>query len=487
MSTDPSTSGTRRPGIEHVPTGIEGLDLIMNGGLPRGRTSLITGGPGCGKTLFGLSFLLNGAAAGEPGVCITFEETPEELAADATSIGYDLLQAQADGLLDIDQVVIERERVTQTGSYDLDGLMVRIQLAVNTVGATRLLIDTPEVLFAELDDSANLRAELRRLFHRLNAMGLTTVVTAEKGQASLTRHGLEEYVSDCVIVLDHRVDEQLATRRLRVVKFRGSRHGLNEYPFLIDDHGFSVVPVTAFGLSYESPTEVTSTGVADLDEMFSRGGVYVGSTTMISGGSGTGKTSLASTLADAACARGETALVLAFEESQAQMIRNMASIGLDLARWIDDGRLHLVTSRPTQSGLEAHLAQLHRHVELLRPDVVVLDPITDFHTLGSTLEIKSMLMRMVDYLKQRRITTVFTSLTTGSHHEDPTVSTLIDTWIQLDNESSTDELERTLFIRKCRGMAHSGAVRRLVLSDDGIRLDPAPTPTRATSDGGSRR
>jgi circadian clock protein KaiC len=459
-------------GVEHVPTGIDGFDLLTNGGLPRDRTSLVAGGPGCGKTLFGLSFLLNGVAAGEPGVCITFEESPEDLAANAGSIGYDFAQAVRDGHLEVDHVILERDHVTQTGAYDLDGLLVRLQLAIDTVGAERVLIDTPEVLFAELDDSANLRSELRRLFQWLNARGVTSIVTAEKGEGSLTRHGLEEYVSDCVILLDHRVDQQLATRRLRIVKFRSSSHGMNEYPFLIDEHGFSVVPITSFDLSYASSMSVVSTGVADLDEMLARKGVFEGSTTMVSGRSGTGKTSFSAAFVEAACTRGETALFLAFEESRAQIVRNMSSIGLDLGRWIDAGRLHLEPSRPTQAGLEGHLAVLHRHVEDVQPDVVVLDPITDFQALGSTLEIKAMLMRMVDYLKQRGVTTMFTSLSSAAEREDPTVSSLIDTWIQLDNESEAGQLERTLFVRKSRGMAHSGAIRSFLLTDDGIRFEP---------------
>lgn len=456
--------------LEHVATGIAGFDQITNGGLPKGRTTLVTGGPGCGKTLFGLTFLLNGIALGEPGVCITFEETPPDLAANAGSIGHDMAALVERGQLDVDHVIIDRDRITQTGDYDLEGLMIRLQLAIQAVGAKRVMIDTLEVLFAGLNDTALLRSELRRMFLWLSTQGVSTVLTAESGAHSLTRHGLEEYVSDCVIVLDHRVHDQLATRRLRVVKFRGSSHGLNEYPFLIDDRGISVVPVTEFDLSYEASEQIVSTGVPDVDAMLSRGGVYQGSTTMISGGSGTGKTSFAAAFVDAACARGDAALFLAFEESRSQIVRNMRSIGIDLQRWIDEGLLHLVPSRPTQLGLEHHLTTLHRQVEDLQPAVVVLDPITDFQALGSNLDIKAMLMRIVDYLKQRNATTLFTSLTTTRDTEDPTVSSLIDTWLQLGNDGEDGQLHRTMFVRKARGMGHSGDIRSLVLGDDGIHL-----------------
>jgi circadian clock protein KaiC len=456
--------------LQHVATGIAGFDQITNGGLPEGRTTLVAGGPGCGKTLFGLTFLLNGIALGEPGVCITFEETPPDLAANAASIGHDLGALVEAGQLEVDHVLIDRDRITHTGDYDLEGLLIRLQLAIQAVGAKRVMIDTLEVLFAGLNDTALLRSELRRMFRWLSDQGVSTVLTAERGERSLTRYGLEEYVSDCVIVLDHRVHDQLATRRLRVVKFRGSSHGLNEYPFLIDDEGISVVPVTAFDLSYASSNEIVSTGVPDVDAMLSRGGVYQGSTTMISGGSGTGKTSFAAAFVDAACARGETALFLAFEESRSQIVRNMRSIGIDLEQWIDEGLLHLVPSRPTQLGLEHHLTMLHRQVEGLQPSVVVLDPITDFQALGSNLDIKAMLMRIVDYLKQRHATTLFTSLTTTRDTEDPTVSSLIDTWLQLGNDGEDGRLRRTMFVRKSRGMGHSGDIRSLSLGDDGIHL-----------------
>ncbi|MCU1398774.1 MAG: KaiC 1 [Acidimicrobiales bacterium] len=456
--------------IEHCPTGIAGLDEITSGGLPAGRTTLISGGPGCGKTLFGATFLVNGARVGEPGVFIAFEEREDEIIANAASLGYDLQQLVDDGLIEIDYVQVNRDQIYQTGDFDLAALFIRLDLAIRTSGAKRVFIDTLEILFAGLDDTVALRSELRRLFGWLGERGVTSIVTAERGDTSLTRHGFEEYVSDCVILLDHRVTDQLATRRLRIVKFRGSAHGLNEYPYLIDDAGISVIPITSFDLSYAASTEIISTGIADLDAMFEPGGLFRGTTMMVSGGSGTGKTSFAASVARAACARGERASYFAFEESVSQIVRNMGSIGVDLTTAIDDGNLQIVAGRPTQIGLEHHLSVLHRHVERVRPSVVIMDPITDFEALGSHDDIKAMLVRMVDFLKQRGITSVFTSLTSRYDTEESSVSSLIDTWIQLSNEERDGRLVRAMYVRKSRGMAHSERVRVLELDRNGITL-----------------
>ena len=456
--------------VEHCRTGIAGLDEVTLGGLPRGRTTLLSGGPGCGKTLFATEFLVHGVEAGEHGVFISFEEREDDLVLNAASLGFDLQQMVADGQLAVDYVEVDRDHIHQTGDFGLDGLFIRLDLAIETVGATRVVIDTLENLFAGLDDTAMLRAELRRLFQWLSVRGVTAIVTAERSDASWTRYGFEEYVSDCVILLDHRVDDQLATRRLRIVKFRGSAHGLNEYPYLIHDRGISVVPITSFDLSYSASSETISTGIADLDAMLGPGGLYRGSTTMVSGGSGTGKTTFAVAMALAACERGETASFFAFEESVAQIVRNLRSVGLDLQGAIERGLLHMVPGRPTQIGLEHHLSVLHRHVEDVQPSLVVLDPITDFQAIGSRQEIKGMLMRMVDFLKQRCITAVFTSLTNRHDVEESAVSSLIDTWIQLGNDEIDGSMRRAMYLRKSRGMAHSERVRQLVLRADGIHL-----------------
>jgi circadian clock protein KaiC len=466
-------------GLEHCPTGIDGLDVITSGGLPRGRTTLVAGAAGCGKTLLGIEFLVRGIALGEPGVLVAFEETADELSTNVATLGWDLEELCADGQLVIDHVKVEREQIDQTGEYDLEALFIRLAHSIDSIGAKRVVIDTLEVLFSALNDTAMLRAEIRRLFSWLKAKGVTSIVTAERGEGTLTRHGLEEYVSDCVLTLDHRVEEQRAVRRLRIVKMRGDRHGTNEYPFLIDERGFSVVPITSFDLQHPAPTDIVSTGVDDLDGMLASGGWFRGSTTMISGESGTAKTTFAAFFADAACRRGERCLFLAFEESEAQLVRNMASVGLDLGRWVQQERLHIVSSRPTQSGLEAHLTSVYKEVERHHPDVVVLDPVTDFTALGTSMDVKAMLMRIVDYLKKREITAVFTSLVhERGTADDPTISSLIDNWVLLRNIELDAQRNRGIFVQKARGMAHSNQVREFELTDRGIKLyDVIPGPT----------
>jgi circadian clock protein KaiC len=456
--------------LDHCPTGIAGLDDITSGGLPRGRTTLVAGGPGCGKTLLGAEFLVRGVAIGESGVFLAFEETAEELTANVASLGWDLDDLCGAGKLVVDHVKVERERIDETGDYDLEALFIRIGYAIKEIGAKRVVIDTIEVLFSALEDTAKLRSELRRLFSWLKGQGVTSIVTAERGEGAITRHGLEEYVADCVITLDHRVEDQIAVRRIRVVKQRGSDHGTNEYPFVIDAGGLSVVPVTSFRLDHPASTEIVSTGIADLDTMVGRGGWYKGSTTMISGESGTGKTTFAAAFADAACRRGERCLYLAFEESGPQLVRNMASVGFELGQWIAAGRLRIHASRPTELGLERHLTTIYQEVETHASDVVVIDPITDFTSLGTSIDVKVLLMRIVDYLKARQVTAVFTSLMHLRGTEDPTISSLIDNWVQLRNLESQAQRDRGVFIQKARGMPHSNQIREFVLSDEGIKL-----------------
>ncbi|HET9689811.1 MAG TPA: circadian clock protein KaiC [Acidimicrobiales bacterium] len=459
--------------LAHAPSGIAGFDAVTNGGLPRGRTTLVAGGPGCGKTLFLLETLIHGIEQGEPAVLVTFEETSEELAANVASLGWDLDALIASRSLVIEHVDVGAEPLGTSGDYDLEALLIRLRLAVEEVGARRVGIDTLEVLISSLGGDARLRAELRRLFGWLRARDLTTVVTAERGDgAALTRNGLEEYVADCVVTLDHRVLDQLAVRRLRVVKMRGSGHGTNEYPFTIGERGFSVVPVESFGLTHRVTSEVVPTGVAGLDAMIGRSGWYRGSTTMISGASGSGKTSFAAAFVDAACARGERALYLAFEESAAQLVRNMASLGIGLQRWIDAGLLVVHSSRPTQASLERHLTLIYERVEAHDPAVVVADPITDFTGIGATGDVKALLMRIVDYLKGRHATTLFTSLEDRRDSEEQAVSSLIDNFVHLRNVERDRLRSRALFIQKARGMSHSHEVRGFRLGDDGIHILP---------------
>ena len=461
------------------PTGIHGLDEITNGGVPRGRPTLVCGGAGSGKTLLAASFLLNGIVKfGEPGILMTFEETAEELASDLASLGYDLGKLVEEGKLLVDYVRVERSEIEETGEYDLEGLFVRLEYAVSSIGAQRIVLDTIESLFAGLSNPGILRAELRRLFRWLKDKGLTAVLTGERGDAALTRQCLEEYVSDAVILLDHRVEEQVSTRRLRIVKYRGSHHGTNEYPFLIDHDGLSVLPVTSLGLSHPALKERVSTGVAKLDEMLSGQGYYRGSTVLLSGTAGTGKTSLAAHFVDAACRRGECCLYFLFEESPQQLMRNMQSIGIDLKQWVDRGLLQFQADRPSRFGLETHLASMQRAVARFKPSVTVVDPVTNLLTVGTRSDVRSMLTRVIDYLKRESITGLFTSLTLGSRELEETdagISSLMDTWIVLTIAEQSKRRRRWLSVLKSRGMAHSDSVREYMLTDRGLQvLDGEP-------------
>lgn len=461
-------------GIRKAPTGIYGLDEVTSGGLPRGRTTLVCGGPGCGKTLFAAQFLIRGATEyDEPGVFMTFEETNEELTQNVASLGFDLQDLIKGDLVALDHVRIERSEISETGDYDLEGLFVRLSFAIQQVGAKRVVLDTIEALFAGLSNEMILRAELRRLFRWLNDRGITAIVTAERGSGALTRHGLEEYVSDCVILLDHRVSNQISTRRMRIVKYRGTSHGTNEYPFLIDEDGISVLPITSLGLTHDVSSEQISTGIETLDAMFTGGGVYRGSSVLLSGTAGTGKTSISAHIANAACARGERCLYVAFEESPRQLARNMLSIGLQLARWQDEGLLHIHARRPQLYGLEMHLLAIQKLVETVMPSVVVIDPVTNLMSVGTIDEAGAALTRMIDFLKERQITAVFTSLTSSRIEQEKTdvgVSSLMDTWLLLRALESDGERNRALFVLKSRGMAHSNQVREMKITKQGVNL-----------------
>jgi circadian clock protein KaiC len=479
LSEDPMSKGTishkaKNHSLPKAATGIQGLDEITGGGLPRGRPTLVCGGAGCGKTLLAMEFLVRGATEfGEPGVFLAFEETAEELAQNVRSLGFDLEDLTEQNKLLVDFVHVERSEIEETGEYDLEGLFIRLGHAIDALGARRVVLDSIETLFGGLSNAAILRAELRRLFRWLKDKGVTAIITGERGDGTLTRHGLEEYVSDCVIVLDHRVTEQLSTRRLRIVKYRGTTHGTNEYPFLIDEDGVSVLPLTSLGLRQEASDERISTGVPRLDAMLSGKGVYRGSSVLITGTAGTGKTSLAALFADATCRRGERALFFAFEESESQLVRNMRSIGLDLAPWSKKGLLRVHATRPTAYGLETHLVALHKLVDKFQPRVVIVDPLTTFLGAGTSGEAESMVMRLIDFLKSQQITALFTSLTHGGdalEWSQVGISSLIDTWLVLRDIELGGERNRGLHVLKARGIAHSNQVREFLLTDHGIEL-----------------
>jgi circadian clock protein KaiC len=460
--------------LAKTPTGIEGFDEITGGGLPTGRPSLVCGGAGCGKTLFALSFLVHGATRfDEPGVFMTFEESTDELAQNVASLGFDLPELIKQKKIALDHVRIERSEIEETGDYDLEGLFIRLGYAIDSIGARRVVLDTIESLFSGLSSESILRAELRRLFRWLKDKGVTAIITGERGEGTLTRQGLEEYVSDAVILLDHRVNAEISTRRLRIVKYRGSSHGTNEYPFLIDEEGIAVLPVTSLGLSHGVSSERISTGVPRLDTMLGGRGYYRGTTVLVSGTAGSGKSSLSAHFVDAACRRGERALVFLFEESAAQLMRNMRSIGIDLQPWVDRGLLEFHASRPSTFGLEMHLSRMHRAVDRYRPSVVVLDPVSSLLTVATHADVHGTMTRLVDYLKSTGITALMTSLTYGkteTERTDVAISSIVDTWLLVATLESSGERNRGLYVLKARGISHSNQVREFVFTDHGVEL-----------------
>ena len=460
--------------LSKSPTGISGLDEITFGGLPTGRTTLVCGSAGCGKTLLAMEFLVRGATEyNEPGVFLAFEESEKELKENVSSLGFDIEELIKKNKLFLDHVHLERSEIEETGEYDLEGLFIRLNHAITSIGAKRVVLDTIESLFSGFMNPLILRAELRRLFRWLKEKGVTSIITGERGDSTLTRQGLEEYVSDCVLVLDHRVSEQTSTRRLRIVKYRGSIHGTNEYPFLIDETGFSVLPITSLGLNHSVSSERIPTGIEELDNMLGDKGYFRGSSILASGTAGTGKSSLAAHFSDAACNRGEKVLYFSLEESPAQIIRNMHSIGIDLEPWIKKGLLLFHAMRPTFSGLEMHLTTMHKQINTFKPAIVIVDPLNSFVSGDNEIEAKALSMRLIDYLKLNQITAFFTSLTSGGsdlEHTDVFISSLIDTWILLRDIELGGERNRGLYILKSRGMAHSNQIREFLLTDAGIKL-----------------
>ncbi len=464
--------------FEKIPSGIKGLDDITRGGLPKGRPSLVSGGPGCGKTLFAMEFIARGITEyGDPGVFIAFEEKTDDLKKNFKSMGFDLDDLVNRKKLVLDHITVERSEIEETGEYDLEGLFIRLGSMIDEVGAKRVAIDTLEALFSGFTNEAILRSELRRLFLWLKDRGVTAVVTGERGDRTITKYGLEEYVADCVITLDHRVTNQIATRRLRIVKYRGSIHGTDEYPFLISNDGISVLPITSMSLTHIASDERISTGIPKLDTMLGAKGFYRGSSILVSGQAGTGKTSISATFVDAACRRNEKCLFFIFEESESQLIRNMKSIGMDLEPWVKKGMLRFHAVRPTAYSLEMHLSTMLKLIDEFKPTVLAVDPISNLYPIGDDIQVRSMLMRLIDYAKSLQITGLFTNLTndaeTGMYSLEPTemhVSSLMDVWLILKNIEGNGERNRIFSIIKSRGMAHSNQLREFVLSDRGIQL-----------------
>jgi circadian clock protein KaiC len=466
------------PKLFRSPTGIKGLDEITHGGLPTGRPTLVCGSAGSGKTLFAAEFLVRGALQyNEPGVFLSFEENADDLTTNVSSLGFDLRNLSSRKKIILDHIEINRNEFEENGEYDLEGLFVRLGNEIDSIHAKRVVLDTIEVLFSAFSNSSILRSEIQRLFRWLKDKGVTAVVTAERGNGALTRHGLEEYISDCVILLDHRIKDQLSTRRIRIIKFRGSAHGGDEYPFLVDRDGISIFPITSLELEQKASNERISSGVPALDAMLEGKGYFRGSSILISGTAGTGKTSLVAHVAEAACRRGERCLFLAFEESQGQIIRNMRSIGIDLEPWVNKGLLQFHAVRPTLYGLEMHLATIHRLINDLDPTLVVFDPVSNFTAVGDSPEVYSMLLRLIDYLKVKGLTTILTNLVSGdrlSEGSEVGVSSVMDTLIVLRDIEYANDRTRVLFILKSRGMAHSRQFREIMITEKGFDLGPPP-------------
>ncbi len=456
-------------------TGIAGFDEITQGGIPAARPTLICGDAGSGKTLFAVEFIVRGAMEyNEPGVFLAFEEKANELAINVASLGFDLNKLIAQNKIKVDYVHIDHSEIEETGEYDLNGLFIRLDHAIKSIGAKRVVLDTIENLFAGLDNKTILRSEIRRLFQWLKDRGVTAVITAEKGNGYLTREGLEEYVSDCVVLLDHRVVNQISTRRLRIIKYRGSVHGTNEYPFLIDEDGISVLPVTTLKLGAKVSQQRVSSGIPSLDAMMDGEGFYRGSSVLVSGTAGTGKTSIAASFAHKVCENNERCIYFAFEESPEQIIRNMKSIGLYLDKHVQKGLLKFHASRPTLYGLEMHLVKIYKLIKAFKPTCIVLDPITNLITVGSVGEVKSILTRLIDFLQTEQITVLFTALTLSTiltEQTDEGVSSLVDTWVLVRDIEFNGERNRGLYIMKSRGMKHSNQVREFLITDKGLSLE----------------
>src|SRR5580692_3616245 len=459
-----------------ISTGIEGLNEITEGGFPKGRPTLICGSAGSGKTVLAIQFLIKGIIEdNEPGVFMSFEESANDLIQNVRSLGFDLERSIAQKKLKIDYVRVERSEIQETGEYDLEGLFIRLNHAIDSIGAKRVVLDTIESLFSGLNNTAILRSEIRRLFQWLRQKGVTTIITGERGDTTLTRQGLEEYVSDCVILLDFRVIEQIATRRLRIVKDRGSTHGTNEYPFLIDETGVSVLPIPSLKLVHTTSTEIISTGLPGLDKLFHGGGYYRGNCTLITGSAGTAKTILAAYFALGSCMRKEKVLYFSFEESPDQFVRNMASVGINLKPYIRSKLLLIHSSRPSLHGLEMHLLSLHKYIREFQPDTVIIDPISSLVTIGSSGDVRAMLARLMDMLKMHQISSLFTSLSqeqslNGYEFAEEAIYSLVDTWVKVRNEETNNSLIRSLYIEKSRGMGHTSEIRDFIVTDKGIRI-----------------
>ena len=457
-------------------TGIQGLDDITYGGIPQNRPTLLVGSIGTGKTIFAMEYIINGITMfNEPGVFMTFEEQTDELQINVTSMGYNLSKLIADNKIYLEHLHIDHREIQATGKYDIEGLFIRIEMAIEKVKAKRIVLDALDTLFIGLD-SQILRSEIKRLFFWLKEKKVTAIITSEVGDIFLTRLGFEEVVADCVIELNNRLNNQISTRRLRIVKYRGSYHSTNEYPFMIDHKGITIFPIISEAPQIIVSNERISSGIKQIDEMLDGRGFYVGSSILVSGSAGTGKSSIAASFIKDVCEKKGTALYCAFEEAPNQIKRNMASIGIFLEPYEKSGNLHFYYSRPTLQTLELHFIAIKKLIKQINPSVVILDPITNLMIENINSDIRTMLTRFVDYLKMEQITVLLTATLTVSSLEliqsNEGISSMVDTCIMIQEKNIIDSRRRTLYIMKSRGICNSKKEVEFIITSEGISIAP---------------
>jgi circadian clock protein KaiC len=483
MTTPPSNAGVPASDSAEeslskhpIATGIDGLDFVLQGGLPAGRPTLLRGAAGTGKTVIALTFLCEGIAAGDSGVLVTFDESPEALLEHAEGFGFPARRHRTEGRLRILDMRPDRNEVQVGDTIELTAVLARIGHALDSTGASRLVVDAIDAMEAGFANSQSLRTELARVFDWIRDRGVTSLITTGEHAEFSARYGLEDYIADCVIALKQEVKHRVMTRVLRVVKRRGRGHGTNEYPFLLDTDGLFLVPVTGSVLGAPVSEQLLSTGIPGLDAMLGGQGIYQGSTVLLSGQAGTGKTSIACSLTQAACAAGIPVLYLSFEESVAELTRNQRSLGIDIGRYLADddrGTLVMLPIRAVELGLEEHLMRAMHLVKRHRPALVVLDPVSSLAGRGDEPGAKEILLRLLHLIKEEGITVVATELLSddsqGVSHLD--VSSMIDVWIKLRRHEHNGEMNRLIYVVKARGLPISDQVKEFRITSTGLRIE----------------
>ena len=468
------TKGKVKSSSDIVSTGVKGLDDVLGGGIPQGHAMLLVGKPGTGKSILSMEYLLHGIELHkENGVYISFEESEKQIISNAASFGWKFEEMVKKNKLAISYIDMQPEQMRTVGDYDLSALILRVKGAIKKVNARRVVIDGINNLLSTFDDERIIRSDLLRLIREIKEVNATIFITGERGHDSWSKMGFEEYLADGLMHLDNRTDGNYQTREIQVVKCRGINHYTGKSPFIINSEGMSIRPLITADFDYKVLKSRVSTGIADIDNMLGGKGLYRGSTVYITGPSGAGKTSISSSFANGACSRGERALFLAFEESSDQIIRNMKSIGLSLDKWVNEKLLYFYTARATTNSLEGHLDNIMTMVREVEPTCVVLDPISAFRPIANENETKLMLIRLNDYLRARKITTVFTALSSDgeySEHADVQLSSIADTWIVVRIMDYKGERNNVMQLMKSRGMSHSRQMKEMYFTGNGLKL-----------------